>query len=131
MEQADQSWQAAKETTEAAAVARERYAHSEKTADDSTQYITLLERDNLQLTVATKSARTALVLERAVSRSLRLELGSSQQEAQAFKARYELAEDRVKQLDGWRVRWGPGVTVGVDHRGSPSASVGLAIMFGR
>ena len=131
MAKADQAWLDAQETAEAAAAARVLYSDSEKTAVDSTGYIASLERDNLHLTVATKSSRAALVLERAVSRSLRVELGSSQRTAQAFKARYELAEDRVKQLDGWRVRWGPGVAVGMDHRGSPTAAVGLTIMFGR
>ena len=131
MAKADQAWLDAQETTEAAAVAQERYTQSEKTTADSTGYIASLERDNLQLTAATKSSRVALVLERAVSRSLRVELGSSQRTAQAFKARYELAEDRVEQLDGWRFRWGPGAAVGLDHRGNPTALAGLTIMFGR
>ena len=78
---------------------------------------------------AFEKQKEATEAERYVNQQLVLELESTQDQAYAFKQRYELAEDRVKKLSQRRFRWGPRVFAGVDHAKSPIAGIGVSICF--
>ena len=101
------------------------------TLDKMSHQISTLKASADSYQFAFEKQKEATEAERYVNKQLVFELESTQDQANAYKRRYELAEDRVKQLSKRRVRWGPGVFVGVDHNKSPMAGIGLTIAFSK
>ena len=106
-------------------------ATKEEVPEIQETHINNLEVSNAKLISSLGSSKKTLRTEQAVSDALRKELDFSQMESHVFKSRYELAENRVKELGGRKFRWGPGVTFGgvksLDGKWAIGAAVGITI----
>ena len=82
---------------------------------------------------ALEGAARQVDLERAVSRALRVERDAATAQTAVVARQRDLAMARVADLDGRRLRWGPGVTAGVAPFGrrAPAVVVGLTLLWGR
>ena len=130
----EQARQAVAEAEKVAAARPDKIEAVRGLSESQGNYIATLHVQIQEMDFALEAERGVVSTQKAFSRQLLGELDLSKQATRAMETRFELAEERVRELSGRRLRSGPGVTVGAvrsrNGQWSPGVAVGLTISWG-